>query len=118
MVIKVQPPWKMYFDGAAHRGGAGAGVVFAISQGEVLPYSFTLMQLCSNNIAEYQALILGLEMAFEMKWLQLQVFGDSHLLGSYQVFAMKPGDSLCLQVRQAFKFLVFKLKSANPPALS
>ncbi|XP_070015021.1 uncharacterized protein [Nicotiana sylvestris] len=90
MVIKVQPPWKMYFDGAAHRGGAGAGVVFAISQGEVLPYSFTLMQLCSNNIAEYQALILGLEMAFEMKWLQLQVFGDSQLvvnqlLGSYEV---------------------------------
>ncbi|XP_070057176.1 uncharacterized protein [Nicotiana tomentosiformis] len=60
------PPWKMYFDGAAHRGGAGAGVVFVTSQGEVLPYSFTLTQLCSNNVAEYQALILGLEMAVDM----------------------------------------------------
>ncbi|XP_070025982.1 uncharacterized protein [Nicotiana sylvestris] len=80
----------MYFDSAAHRGGAGAGVVFVTSQGELLPYSFTLTQLCSNNIAEYQALILGLEMAVEMKWLQLQVFGDSQLvvnkiLGSYEV---------------------------------
>ena len=28
MLIEVQTPWKMYFDGAAHRGGAGAGVVF------------------------------------------------------------------------------------------
>ncbi|XP_070019697.1 uncharacterized protein [Nicotiana sylvestris] len=63
MVIEVQPPWKMYFDGAAHRGRASASVVFVSSQGEVLPYSFTLMQLCSNNVAEYQALIFGLEMA-------------------------------------------------------
>ncbi|XP_070026113.1 uncharacterized protein [Nicotiana sylvestris] len=78
MVVEVQPPWKMYFDGAAHRRGAGAGVVFVTPQGEVLPYSFTLTQLCSNNVAEYQTLILGLEMAVDMKQLQLQVFGDSH----------------------------------------
>ncbi|XP_070023418.1 uncharacterized protein [Nicotiana sylvestris] len=90
MVVEVQPPWKMYFDGAAHRGGAGAGIVFVTPQGEVLPYSFTLIQLFSNNVAEYQALILGLEMAVDMKQLQLQVFGDSQLvvnqlLGSYEV---------------------------------
>ncbi|XP_070005031.1 uncharacterized protein [Nicotiana sylvestris] len=76
----VQPPWKMYFDGAAHRGRAGAGVVFVTPQGEVLPYFFTLTQLCSNNVAEYQALIIGLEMAIDMKQLQLQVFGDSQLV--------------------------------------
>ncbi|XP_070040814.1 uncharacterized protein [Nicotiana tomentosiformis] len=90
MVVEVQPPWKMYFDGVAHHGRAGAGVVFVTSQGEVFPYSFTLTQLCSNNVAEYQALILGLEMAVDMKQLQLQVFGDSQLvvnqlLGSYEV---------------------------------
>ncbi|XP_070013118.1 uncharacterized protein [Nicotiana sylvestris] len=90
MVIEVQPPWKMYFEGAAHRGEAGAGVVFVTSQGEVPPYSFLLTQLCSNNVAEYQSLILGLEMAVKMKRLQLQVFGNSQLvvnqlLGSYEV---------------------------------
>ncbi|XP_070010383.1 uncharacterized protein [Nicotiana sylvestris] len=92
MVIEVKPPWKMYFDGDAHCGGAGAGagVVFVTSQGEVLPYFFTLMQLCSKNVAKYQALILGLEMAIKMKRLQLQVFSDSQLvinqlLGSYEV---------------------------------
>ena len=80
----------MYFDGATHRYGAGAGVVFVTPQEEVIPYSFTLINHCSNNVAEYQALILGLEMAVDMKQLQLQVFGDSqlvikHLLGSYEV---------------------------------
>ncbi|KAL0448158.1 UNVERIFIED_CONTAM: hypothetical protein Slati_1943700 [Sesamum latifolium] len=56
-LIEITPPWKMYFDGASHKEGAGAGVVFVTSEGEVLPYSFTLMQNCSNNVAEYQALI-------------------------------------------------------------
>ncbi|XP_015166558.1 uncharacterized protein [Solanum tuberosum] len=80
----------MYFDGAAHRGGASAGVVFIISQEEILPFSFTLKQCCSNNVAEYQTLIIGLEMAVDMKQLNLQIFGDSQLvinqlLGSYEV---------------------------------
>ncbi|XP_070037117.1 uncharacterized protein [Nicotiana tomentosiformis] len=90
MVIEVQPPRKMYFDGATHHGGASAGVVFVTSQGEILPYSFTLTQLYFNNVAEYQALILGLEMAVKIKRLQLEVFGDSQLMvnpfqGSYKV---------------------------------
>ncbi|XP_075092421.1 uncharacterized protein LOC142172654 [Nicotiana tabacum] len=90
MVIEVQPPWRMYFNSAAHRGGVGVCVVFITSQGKVLSYSFMLTQLCSNNVTEYQALIRGFEMVVEMKWLQLQVFGDSelvinHLLGSYEV---------------------------------
>ncbi|XP_070013470.1 uncharacterized protein [Nicotiana sylvestris] len=36
MVIEIQPPWKMYFDGATHREGAGPGIVFITSQGEIL----------------------------------------------------------------------------------
>ena len=35
MLIEVQPPWKMYFDGVAHRDGAGAGVVFITSHEEI-----------------------------------------------------------------------------------
>ncbi|XP_070003226.1 uncharacterized protein [Nicotiana sylvestris] len=90
MVVEVQPPWKMYFDGVAHHRRGGTGVVFVTFQGEVLPYSFTMTQLCSNNVVEYQAFILGLEMAMDMKKLQFQVFGDSQLvvnqlLGSYEV---------------------------------
>ncbi|XP_070005833.1 uncharacterized protein [Nicotiana sylvestris] len=90
MVIEIQPPWKMYFDGAAHREGVGARIVFITSQEEVLPYFFTLKQWCSNNVVEYQAFILGLEMAMDIKQLQLQVFRDSKLvinqiLGSYEV---------------------------------
>ncbi|KAL0347884.1 UNVERIFIED_CONTAM: hypothetical protein Scaly_1804400 [Sesamum calycinum] len=80
----------MYFNGASHKEGAGAGVVFVTSEGEVLPYSFTLTQNYSNNVAEYQALILGLEIVVDAKQLPLKVYGDSQLvvnqlLGLYEV---------------------------------
>ncbi|XP_038695503.1 uncharacterized protein LOC119992783 [Tripterygium wilfordii] len=76
----VIPSWKLFFDGAARKYGAGAGVVFVTPQNEVMPFSFTLMEMCSNNVAEYQALIIGLEMALEMLLGQLEVFGDSKLV--------------------------------------
>nr|XP_027119712.1 uncharacterized protein LOC113736786 [Coffea arabica] len=89
-VFMVELPWSMYFDGAAHRDGAGAGVVFYTPEADILPYSFTLTRRCSNNVAEYQALILGLETAVDMKQLHLRVYGDSklvvnQLLGVYDV---------------------------------
>nr|XP_027083523.1 uncharacterized protein LOC113705814 [Coffea arabica] len=79
-VFMVESPWSMYFDGAAHRDGAGAGVVFYTPEADVLPYSFTLTRRCTNNVAEYQALILGLETAVDMKQLHLRVYGDSKLV--------------------------------------
>ncbi|KAL0455601.1 UNVERIFIED_CONTAM: hypothetical protein Slati_0899300 [Sesamum latifolium] len=82
LMIETTPPWKMYFDGASHKEGAGAGVVFVTSEGEVLSYSFTLTQNCSNNMAEYQALIFGLEMAVDIKQRHLKVYGDSQLVQS------------------------------------
>ena len=45
---------------------------------------------CTNNIAEYRALILGLEEALKKQYSQLNIFLDSELLvnqikGSYKV---------------------------------
>ena len=78
--IETMPPWAMYFDGAARRDGAGAGVVFVTPQRQVLPYAFILGELCSNNVAEYQALIIGLQMAIDLKIPTLEVYGDSQLI--------------------------------------
>ncbi|KAK4384601.1 Transposon Tf2-12 polyprotein [Sesamum angolense] len=50
LMIEVTPPWKMYFNGASHKEGTGAGVVFVTSEGEVLPYSFTLTQIAQTML--------------------------------------------------------------------
>ncbi|CAM9002129.1 unnamed protein product [Rhodiola kirilowii] len=86
--IDVLPPWQMFFDGAARRDGAG--VVFVSPENHLLPFSFTLTQLCSNNMAEYQALLLGLQMARQIRIDEMDIYGDSQLvinqvLGEYEV---------------------------------
>ena len=78
--IEVMPPWMMFFNGDAHREGARTGVVFVSPQWQILLYSFSLSELCSNNVAEYQALIIGLKMAIEMGISLLEIFGDSKLV--------------------------------------
>jgi len=50
----------MYFDGAARHDGARVGVALVSPEKHILPYSFVLTQLCSNNMPDYQAFILGL----------------------------------------------------------
>jgi len=70
----------MFFDGAARQDGAGAGVVLVSLERHILPYSFILVNLCFNNVAEYQALILGFQMAIRMRIKDLDVYDDSQLV--------------------------------------
>ncbi|XP_075111214.1 uncharacterized protein LOC142181692 [Nicotiana tabacum] len=90
LFIEELPPWTMFFDGFACRNGVGAGIVLISPERQVLPFSIVLGETCSNNASEYQALIVGLEMALDMKILPLEIYGDSkliinQLLGSYEV---------------------------------
>jgi len=58
--VDILPPWDMYFDGAMQHESVGAGVVLVSPKKHIFPYSFALTQLLSNNMVQYQELILGL----------------------------------------------------------
>ncbi|KAA0065979.1 uncharacterized protein E6C27_scaffold62G00640 [Cucumis melo var. makuwa] len=73
-------PWTMYFDGAVRRSCAGADIVLISPEKHMFPYSFALAELCSNNVAEYQALIIGLQMALEIGVSFIEIYGDSKLI--------------------------------------
>ncbi|KAA0055192.1 uncharacterized protein E5676_scaffold640G00250 [Cucumis melo var. makuwa] len=77
---EVMEPWTMYFDGAARRSGARAGIILMSPEKHMLPYSFALAKLCSNNVAEYQALIIGLQMALEIGVSLIEIYGDLKLI--------------------------------------
>ena len=79
-LIEILSAWMMFFDGSSRSDGAGAGIIFVSPQKQVLSYSVVLGELCSNNVVEYQALIIGLQMAIEMKISELEVYGDSQLV--------------------------------------
>jgi len=74
--------WGLHFDGAKSRRVTGAGVVLTSPKGEVNVYSFILEFDCTNNIVEYEALLIGLELATELKVKQLKVIGDYDLIVS------------------------------------
>jgi ribonuclease HI len=75
----ITPVWKMFFDGASSREGAGAGVVFVSPAQETISLSYKLEFEATNNVAEYEALILGLRAAREMGIQEVEVFGDVEL---------------------------------------
>jgi ribonuclease HI len=74
------PIWSMFFDGASTKDSAGAGVVLISPSKEAIHLSFKLDFKTTNNIAEYEALLLGLNSAKEMGIKGLKVFGDADLI--------------------------------------
>ncbi|XP_050944077.1 uncharacterized protein LOC103493258 [Cucumis melo] len=80
LFVESMEPWIMFFDGATRRSGAGVGIVFISPEKHMLSYSFTLGELCSNNVVEYQALIIGLQMTSELGIKYIEIFGDSKLI--------------------------------------
>ena len=69
--------WTFWFDGSSTTSEGGAGIVLSKSNGETIAMSFKLDFPCTNNMAEYEAYLMGLEVAREMGVKHLQVIGDS-----------------------------------------
>ncbi|XP_070014134.1 uncharacterized protein [Nicotiana sylvestris] len=70
----------MFFDGVANFKGVGIAVVLVSKTGQHYPVSVKLRFSCTNNMAEYEACILGLNIAINMNIQELLVIGDSDLL--------------------------------------
>ena len=74
--------WDMYFDGATRTSEkrkliSGVGILFVSPNKYMIPHTFSLLGLCSNNATEYQASIVGLELALEFGITMLEVLSDS-----------------------------------------
>jgi ribonuclease HI len=72
--------WTMFFDGAVNVYGNGVGAVIISPDQKQYPVSVKLYFECTNNTAEYEAYILGLEVVLELKIRKIDVYGDSMLI--------------------------------------
>ncbi|KAG5552566.1 hypothetical protein RHGRI_010597 [Rhododendron griersonianum] len=88
---KNESHWTLRSDGAADSESRGAGIVLQNEEGERVHLAYKLNFLCSNNEAEYEALILGLLAAKEKGVKHLKIAGDSKLviLQTEGVYALK-----------------------------
>src|SRR5262249_20933393 len=89
-----KPKWKLYFDGVANVYGCGIEAVLVSPNVDQYPTSARLVFLYTNNVAEYEACIMGLKMALDMKIEELEVYGDSSLImfqtrGEYKIKDVK-----------------------------
>jgi ribonuclease HI len=89
----------VHVDGGArgNPGPAAIGVVVSTPDGDVLDEVAERIGVATNNVAEYQALLRGIERARELGASELQLVNDSELVarqltGAYKVKhpAMKP----------------------------
>lgn len=82
----------IHVDGGArgNPGPAGVGAVVSDPAGEVLREEGRFIGEATNNVAEYRALLLGLELARELGAREVEVVNDSQLIsrqigGEYKV---------------------------------
>ena len=70
----------MVFDGASNALGNKIGVVIISPTGFHTPFTAKLCVYCTNNMAEYEACIMGLRAAIDLRIKFLSVYGDSALV--------------------------------------
>lgn len=70
----------MYFDGAFLKDGVGARIVLISPNKKIITQYFKLDFEVTHNVAKYEALILGLELAKSLKVQNLEVYNDLELI--------------------------------------
>ncbi|KAG8492458.1 hypothetical protein CXB51_009546 [Gossypium anomalum] len=70
-------PWKLNFDRASNAVENGIGAILVSPNGNHYPFMCKLDFDYTNNMAEYEACIMGLQAAIERGIKTLEVYGDS-----------------------------------------
>ena len=86
--------WTLTADRSSNVNGAGIGLVLTLPEGDLIQQAIRCGFKATNNEAEYEALITGLNLAKDMGIKKLSIRSDSQqvvnqLLGSYQARDLK-----------------------------
>ena len=79
-LASVLPIWRLSIVGAVNAQGSGAGLTLTSSDGIDVEYALRFGFQASNNEAEYEAVIAGLNLTHSMEADQLEVCSDSQLV--------------------------------------
>ncbi|XP_074310293.1 uncharacterized protein LOC141646214 [Silene latifolia] len=106
--------WTLYIDGASNARGAGVGLVLWSPKGDMMVQAVRCEFKATNNEAEYEALVLGMQMAQGLKVRNLRVFSDSLIVvnnvnNEYVARDSKMIAYLKVAMEQKLKFRSFKI---------
>ncbi|RVW81428.1 Pol polyprotein [Vitis vinifera] len=78
--LSEQEWWTLRVDGASRSSGSGVGLVLQSPTGEHLEQAIRMGFSASNNEAEYEAILSGLDLALALSVSKLRIYSDSQLV--------------------------------------
>ncbi|XP_073061884.1 uncharacterized protein [Primulina eburnea] len=72
--------WRVFVDGASNLSGCGVGVVLTAPSGEKIKLALRIDYRVTNNEAEYEAFLAGLQAAREVGASRVIIYSDSQLV--------------------------------------
>ena len=88
--------WMLYVDGFATSGGSGAGLIVVSPMGRVYEQALKFLFKASNNKAEYEALLAGMDLCLALGAKHLRAFSDSQLIVSQVMGAYEARDAVMM----------------------
>ncbi|XP_050896671.1 uncharacterized protein LOC127103458 [Lathyrus oleraceus] len=79
-IVNQQGIEGLIFDGVVNAYGNGIGAVIVTPHGSHIPFTVRFTFTCTNNMEEYEACIMGLEEAIDLRIKIMNVYRDSVLV--------------------------------------
>lgn len=105
--------WKLFVDGSSNKRGRGVGIVLERPNGLMVEQSLIFKFKISNNQAEYEALLAGMELAWDLGVEYLECRTDSQLVEGHMRGTFQVKDDQLLQYFQKAKQMETCFKSVE-----
>jgi ribonuclease HI len=108
-------PWALFFDGSSCEKGGGVGILLISPKGEMFEFAIHIQPTVTNNQAEYEALLRGIQYLREAKAISVEIFGDSELvikqlngLYEYRNDILRNYYEECNEILKSFQFVILQ----------
>jgi ribonuclease HI len=108
-------PWALFFDGSSCGKGGGVGILLISPRGEMFEFAIPIQPTVTNNQAEYEALLRGLQYLKEAGAVLVEIYGDSELVikqlnGQYKckTDALRNYYEECREILKSFQLLILR----------
>jgi ribonuclease HI len=108
-------PWYLFYDGSSCGRGGGVGILLISPRREMFEFAIHIQPTVTNNQAEYEALLRGLQYLKEAKAISGKIFGDSELVikklnGQYECRndILRNYYEECKKILESFKLVILQ----------
>jgi ribonuclease HI len=105
--------WYMHFDGLCSNKGNGDNIILYSPIGKIHNFSYRLEFSCTNNVTEFEALLLGIKNAYNIGSGHFTVFGDFEIVVNLVCNIYSLRNKLLKRYTQAVWMLISNLLSFN-----